>query len=88
MLLREHVSLKAPGKGRALLGRLELDAPQIEVCFSKYPLNEVEAVQDGLQAWVGKKDPTWGELLKAMEKAGIDVQYCNELERALSGEAN
>ena len=78
------MSRKAPGKARALLEGLGLDAPQIEGCFSKYPLDEVEAVQDGLQGWVGEKDPTWRELLEAMEYAKIGVQHCNELKQALS----
>ena len=79
------MSRKAPGKARALLEGLGLDTPQIEGCFSKHPLDEVEAVQDGLQGWIGDKDPTWGDLLKAMEYAKIGVQHCNELKQALSG---
>ena len=84
MLLREHVSRKAPGKGRALLEGCGLTAPQIEGYYVNHPLNEVEAVQAGLQGWVAEKDPTWEDLLKAMEFAEISVQYCNALKKALS----
>ena len=84
MLLRKHVSRNAPGKGRALLEALRLTAPQIEGYYGNHPLNEVEAVQAGLQGWVGERDPTWGDLLKAMKDAEFNVQYCNELKIALS----
>ena len=84
MLLREHASRNAPGKGKALLEACGLTAPQIEGYYVNHPLNEVEAVQAGLQGWVGEKDPTWGDLLKAMEFAKIGVQHCNELKKALS----
>ena len=84
MLLREHVSRNAPGKGRALLEGLGLTAPQITGYYGNHPLNEEEAVQAGLQGWVGEKDPTWGDLLRAMEFAGIAVQHCNKLKKALS----
>lgn len=80
------MSRNAPGKGRALLEGLGLESPQITSYFSKHPLDEVEAVQSGLQGWVDEKDPTWGDLLRAMEYAGIAVQNCNKLKRALSGE--
>ena len=80
------MSRKAPGKEKALLEGLGLDRPQIEGCFGKHPLNEVEAVQDGLQGWIGEKDPTWRELLDAMEYARIGVQHCNELKKAISGD--
>ena len=80
------MSRKAPGKGRALLEGLGLDRPQIDGCFSKHPLNEVEAVQDGLQRWIGDKDPTWGDLLKAMEYASIGVQHRSEFMNAISGD--
>ena len=63
MLLRKHVSRNAPGKGRALLEALTLTVPQIEGDYGNHPLKEVEAVQAGLQGWVGERDPTWGDLL-------------------------
>ena len=83
-LLRKHVSRNTPGKGRALLAALRLTAPQIEACYGNHPLNEVEAVQAGLQDWVGERDPTWGDLLEAMKDAGIAVQHCDELKKDLS----
>ncbi len=83
-LLRKHVSRNAPGKGRALLEALGLTAPQIEAYYGNHPLNEVEAVQAGLQGWVGERDPTWEDLLEAMKEAGIAVQHCDELKKALS----
>ena len=83
MLLREHVSRKAPGKGWALLEACGLTAPQIAGYYVNHPLVEVEAVQAGLQGWVAEMDPTWGDLLKAMEFAEIGVQHCNELKKAL-----
>ena len=86
MLMGQYVSRNAPGKGRALLEGLGLDIQQIESCFRKHPFDEEEVVQSGLKVWVDEKDPTWGDLLKAMEYANIDVQHCNELKRALSGD--
>ena len=84
MLMRKHVSRNAPGKGRALLEARRLTAPQIEGYYGNDPLKEVEVVQARLQGWVGERDTTWGDLLKAMENAGINVQHCNELKMALS----
>ena len=84
VLLRQHVSRNAPRKGRALLEALGLTAPQIEGYYSNHPQNEEEAVQAGLQGWVGERDPTWGDLLKAMKSAGIALQHRNELKIALS----
>ena len=78
------MSRNAPGKGRALLEALRLTAQQIEGYYGNDPLNEVEAVQARLQGRVGERDPTWGDLLKAMKDAGINVQHCNDLEIALS----
>ena len=78
------MSKNAPRKGRALLAALRLTAPQIEGYYGNHPQNEEEAVQAGLQGWVGERDPTWGDLLEAMKGAGIDVQHCNDLKIALS----
>ena len=83
VILRKHVSQKAIGRGKALLPALGLEKPQIAKCYGDNPLNEEEAIQAGLETWVGKVDPTWGDLLKAMETADIDVQYCDELRAKL-----
>ena len=72
------------GTGKALLEACGLTAPQIAGYYVNHPLNEVEAVQAGLQGWVGEKMGRWEDLLKAMKFAGIGVQHCNELKKALS----
>ena len=88
MLLRKYVSQQACGKGRALLEALGLSGAQIDNCYGKQPLNEEESVQEGLQAWVDRgSNTTWGDLLEAMETAGIAVQQCNGLKKELYGRA-
>ena len=83
VILRKHVSQEAIGSGRALLAALGLRKPQIAKCYGDNPLNEEEAIQAGLETWVGKVDPNWGDLLKAMETADIDVQASDELKAKL-----
>ena len=78
------MSRQAWGKGRALLEALGLTGAQIAQCYSMHPLNEEESVQDGLQAWIeGGRNTTWGDLLKAMETAGIAIQQCDGLKEEL-----
>ena len=74
ILFRKYVSRGAAGKGRAVLEGVGLDVPTIEECYSAHPLNEEEAVQDGLTRWCegqGIQPPTWITLLEAMEYAGL-----------------
>ena len=37
----------------------------------------------GLEDWIGKVDPTWEDLLTAMETAEMTIQACNELKTKL-----
>ena len=83
VILRKHVSQEAIGRGKALLAALGLRKPQIAKCYGDNPLNEEEAIQAGLETWVGSVDPTWGDLLRAMETANIDLQARNELKAKL-----
>ncbi len=77
MLFRTHVSRKTAGKGRAVLEGLGLGTPTIAACFTAHPLNEEEAVQEGLTRWCGGKGrqpPTWAVLVEAMQYAQIAQQ--------------
>ena len=78
------MSRQAWGKGRALLEALGLTRAQIAQCYGKHPLNEEESVQDGLQVWIdGGRNTTWGNLLRAMETAGIAIQQRDGLKEEL-----
>ena len=78
------MSKQAWGKGRALLEALDLTGAQIAQCYGMHPLNEEESVQDGLQAWIeGGRNTTWGDLLRAMETAGIAIQQRDGLKEEL-----
>ena len=78
------MSRQAWGKGRALLEALGLTRAQTARCYGLHPLNEEESVQDGLQAWIeGGRNTTWGDLLRAMETAGIAIQQRDGLKEEL-----
>ena len=78
------MSRQAWGKGRALLEALGLTGAQIAQCYGMHPLNEEESVQDGLQVWIkGGRNTTWGDLLRAMETAGIAIQQRDGLKEEL-----
>ena len=78
------MSRQAWGKGRALLEALGLTGAQIARCYGMHPLNEEESVQEGLQAWIeGGRNTTWGDLLRAMETAGIAIQQRDGLKAEL-----
>ena len=78
------MSRQAWDKGRALLEALGLTAAQIDQCYGMHPLNEEESVQYGLQAWIkGGRNTNWGDLLRAMETAGIAIQQCDGLKEEL-----
>ena len=84
VLLRKYVSRHSYGKGKALLEALGLTEAQIAKYYGNSPLNEEEAVQDGLKAWIGGSlDSTWSDLLEAMETAGIDIQQREGLKEEL-----
>lgn len=78
------MSSKAVGKGKALLEALGLTRSQRAQCYSRNPGEEVEAIQEGLEDWIGSVDPTWGDLLTAMETAEISIQDRNDLKKRLS----
>ena len=85
ILLRTYVSRRSAGKGRALLEKLGLSPEKIALCYSKYPQDEEEVVQEGLYAWKDdvSSEPTWKTLVDAMLYAGIGVQYVEELKEEL-----
>ena len=85
-LFRKHVSRRVAGKGRAVLEGVGLDAPTIAACYTGHPLNEEEAVQEGLTKWSegkGLQPPTWEVLIEAVEFAGIAIQDIQGLKKDL-----
>ena len=84
-ILREYVSKEAEGHGKTLLEKLGLKERQIRKHYGGNPQNEEQAIQDGLLAWVGMEDPTWEDLLKAMEamKDTIGIQASKDLKAKL-----
>ena len=85
-LFRTFVSRKAAGKAKAVLEGVDFDTATIAACFNAHPLNEEEAVQEGLTRWCGGKGrqpPTWGVLVKAMTYAQIDQQDVQGLKEEL-----
>ena len=70
-----------------LLAELGLDQETVRACKTGNPLNDEEAVQDGLIRWKegqGKKQPpTWAVLVEAMDFAGIDQSNIRDLKREL-----
>ena len=86
MLFRTYVSQNAAGKGRAVLEGVGLSAPTIKACFHSKPLNDEQAVQEGMIRWSEGKDtkpPTWEVLIVAMNYAGISEQKITGLKMAL-----
>ena len=86
MLFRIHVSRNAAGKARAVLEGVGLDTSTISACLSAHPLNDEEAVHEGLTRWKGGKGiqpPTWRVLLAAMDYAEIAQQDIQALKRKL-----
>ena len=77
------MSRKATDKKTALLQAVDLTSAQIAQHSRANPLNEEEAIQAGLEAWIDDVNPTWGDLLKAMETAKIALSDRNELEAKL-----
>ena len=84
-ILREYVSKVTVGYGRVLLEKLGRTRPQINKYYGDNRQSEEHAIQDGLLAWVGGVDPTWGVLLKAMEEMAeeIGIQASNDLKAKL-----
>lgn len=86
-IFRMYVSRNAAGKGRAVLEGVELDSDTIEACFQNNPLNEEMAVQAGLIKWKDYQSQdfpaTWGELIDAMEYAGVAQQHVAGLKAKL-----
>ena len=86
ILFRKYVSRTSAEKGRAVLEGVALDSDKIRACYSKHPLNEEEAVQDGLSKWADGhhgNSPTWRVLLDAMEYAGVGQKHCQGLREEL-----
>ena len=85
VLFREHVSRQGAGKGKAVLECVGLTREQIKLCYQSNPLNEEEAIQDGLHKWQETQGDhcTWQVLLKAMTFAGISEQHCSQLVQEL-----
>ena len=87
MLFRKYVSRKAAAKGRAVLEALGLNTDTINECSTSHPLNEEEAVQEGLTKWCGGSNgfqpPTWGVLIEAIEFAELAQQDIDGLKATL-----
>ena len=85
VLLRTYVSRKAAGRGKAVLEGVGLDSDTIKACFRSNPLDDEEAVQDGLIKWKDGqgRPPTWKVLLEAMEYAGVAQQHTDGLKMKL-----
>ena len=82
ILFRKYVSRPSVGKGRAVLEGIGLAPETIRACYGRHPLEEEEAVQDGLIKWSEghhSYSPTWKTLLGAMEYAGVAQQHCQGL---------
>ena len=87
IVLREYVSRKAAGKGKAVLEGVGLDAHVINACFCDNPGCEEEAVHTGLQKWIlegqGSQPATWEVLLDAMKHAFIGIPHIQSLRKLL-----
>ena len=77
-----------------MLEKIGLAPETIRACYGRHPLEEEEAVQDGLIKWAeGHRgsSPTWRVLLTAMEYAGVAQQHCqglrDELYQKLTGKS-
>ena len=77
------MSRKATNQKTALLEVLDFTSAQIAQHSKANPGNEEEAIQAGLVAWINRVHPTWGQLLKNMETAGIGRPVCSELREML-----
>ena len=86
VVFRVYVSRRARGKGRTVLEGVGLDSDTIAACFRSNPLDEEEAVQDGLIRWKDSQgvSPTWKVLVEAMEYAGIAQQHIQSLKAELA----
>ena len=85
-LFRKYVSRTSAGKGRAVLEGVGLAPETIRACYGRHPLDEEDAVQDGLIKWAEGHhgySPTWRVLLDAIEYAGVAQQHCQRLQEEL-----
>ena len=65
-----------------MLEGIGLASETIRACYGRHPLDEEEAVQDGLIKWVEGhhgSSTTWRMLLTAMEYAGVAQNHCQGL---------
>ena len=86
ILFRVFVSRQAAKKGRAVLEGVGLQTETIDACFSGHPLNDEEAVQEGLTRWSSGqsyKPPTWCVLFHAMDYANIAQRHIDDLRKEL-----
>ena len=86
ILFRKHVSRQAAKKGRAVLEGVGLHTETIDACFIRHPLDEEEAVQEGLTKWSSGqsyKPPTWEVLFHAMDYAQIAQRHMDDLRKEL-----
>ena len=86
ILFRTYVSRPSAGKGRAVLEGVGLAPETIRACYGRHPLEEEEAVQDGLIKWAEGHhgySRTWSVVLNAMEYAGVAQHHCQGLREEL-----
>lgn len=77
------MSKQAWGRAKKVLEALGLTAVQITKFFVRFPQDDEESVQAGLEEWIGKSDPTWKDVFKVMETAEIAIQQRDGLKEEL-----
>ena len=82
-LLRKHVAQNVGKQGHSLLIFLGLSDAEIQMLHNNNPHNCTNAIHGGLLRFKDRAG-TWGELIEAMQEAGIGLQYIE----ALKGELN
>ena len=69
-----------------MLEGIGLTPETIVACYGRHPLDEEQAVQDGLNKWAEGHhgyNPTWRVLIDAMVYAGVGQQHCQGLREEL-----
>ena len=82
-LLMKHVAQNVGKEGHSLLIMLGLPDAKIQMLFIDNPHNYTNAIHGGLLRFKDRGG-TWGELIKAMQDAGIGLQYIEALKRELN----
>ena len=81
--LMKHVAQNVGKQGHSLLIMLGLPDAEIQTLLIDNPHNYTNAIYSGLLRFKDRAG-TWGELIEAMQEAGIGLEYIE----ALKGELN